>query len=53
METKSQEYRFIEYGGSYYSWGQGKKMKDKFVNVSKCTRVYNTISPEKLEEGYP
>ncbi len=52
METKNKEYHFIE-NGSYYSWGQGKKMKDKFVNVNKCTRVYNTISPEKLEEGYP
>ncbi len=51
METKSQVYRFKESGGSYYSWGQGKKMKDKFVNVSKCIRVYNTISPRKLEDG--
>tara|TARA_R110000868_G_scaffold387733_1_gene656391 strand:+ start:798 stop:1454 length:657 start_codon:yes stop_codon:yes gene_type:complete len=52
METKFSEYNFEE-SGSYYSWGQGKKMKDKFVNKSKCTKVYNTISPRKLEEGYP
>ena len=53
MEIINQEYRYIEAGGSYYSWGQGKKMKDKFVNKSKCIKVFNTISPRLLNEGYP